>query len=149
MGKFSTLLIAVLLSLSYSYIASMASVNAWLSVLVLRGLSIVKPRTVVACDWTDSFGCLLEKTDMLFREEVVESVKISKNEQFVDPCHIVPLNAPVSLCDKFHCHCVCFLLGELQEKDRPIPRNVFSILMSSQRQSVLPPKGKCKFNNHK
>ena len=54
---------------------SMATLSAWLSVLVKRGLEIVKPRTVVKYLWEDTFGSLLEKLDVT--DVSVEKVQIA------------------------------------------------------------------------
>ena len=35
---------------------SMATLSAWLSILVKHGLEIIKPQTVVKCLWEDTFG---------------------------------------------------------------------------------------------
>ena len=66
---------------------------------------MVRSRTVIKCEWNQSFGSLLEQLDGL--EETIEKVEISKNESFMDPVHIVPLDAPVSLCKQFDCSFVC------------------------------------------
>ena len=56
----------------------------------------LKPRTIICCEWTDSFAAVLDKLED-YSEEVVEKVIISTNEKFVDPCHVVPLTAPISV----------------------------------------------------
>ena len=38
-----------------------ASSYAWPSVLVYRGATVAKRRTIVKCDWSDNFGALLKK----------------------------------------------------------------------------------------
>ena len=121
--------------------AAMSS-DAWLSVLVKRGCSVVKPRTVLSCLWTDSFSCILEKCSL--GEELVEKVVISTNDKFVDPCHIVPLSAPVSVCDRFQCNFVCFYLMMEAEGERAgnVARNASTILMSSgHHERLFPPNG--------
>ena len=77
--------------------AQMATAScAWLSVLVERGVACLKPRTIICCEWTDSFAAVLDKLED-YSEEVVEKVIISTNEKFVDPCPVVPLTAPISV----------------------------------------------------
>ena len=38
-----------------------ASSFVWPSVVVYRGDTVAKRRTIVKCDWSDNFGALLEK----------------------------------------------------------------------------------------
>lgn len=115
--------------------------SAWLSVVVKRGVVCLKPRTIVCCEWTDSFSALLDKLEEC-STEIVDKVIISTNEKFIDPSHVVPLSAPVSVCDQFRCNFVCFYLKDdqaaAQHQGQPV--NAFSILMSSQRERVLPSK---------
>ena len=118
--------------------------SAWLSVMVKRGVACLKPRTIVCCEWTDSFSAVLDKLES-YSEETVDKVIISTNEKFVDPCHVVPLTAPVSVCDQFRCNFVCFYLKDsegIQAQQQP---DAFTILMRSQRDRVLPPKSKAFF----
>ena len=82
-------------------ICIMATSSAWLSILVKRGQDIVKPRTVMKCSWEEMFGALLDKLDL--PETTIEKVHISANEKFIDPVHVVPIDAPVCLCDPFKC----------------------------------------------
>ena len=89
----------------------MATSFAWLSVLVKRGTSVVMSRTVLKCDWDQSFGSLLEQLDGL-AEETIEKIEISKNESFVNPVHVVPVDAPVSLCKQFDCSFVCIHIAQ-------------------------------------
>ena len=84
--------------------------SAWLSVMVKRGVACLKPRTIVCCEWTDSFSTVLDKLES-YSEETVDKVMISTNKKFVDPCHVVPLTAPVSVCDQFRYNFVCFYLN--------------------------------------
>ena len=97
-----------------------------------------KPRTIVCCEWTDSFSAVLDKLESYSEETVI----ISTNEKFVDPCHVVPLTAPVSVCDQFQCNFVCFYYQVAQAQQQP---DAFTILMRSQRDRVLPPKSKAFF----
>ena len=53
---------------------------------------MVRSRTVLKCEWNQSFGSLLEKLDGL-SEETIEKIE---NESFVDPAHVVPVDAPVN-----------------------------------------------------
>ena len=117
----------------------MATLSAWLSVLVKRGLEIVKPRTVVKCLREDTFGSLLEKLDVT--NVSVEKVQIASNEKFTDPVHVVPLDAPVIICDQFKCMHVCISIEDIVRMS-PSERqpNAFEVLMASSRDIVLPNK---------
>ena len=66
------------------------AVNAWLSVLMKSGSSVIHPRTIVRCECT---GIVIRK--LSFPEETVLKVVISKNEKLIDPCHIVQLDSHV------------------------------------------------------
>ena len=77
----------------------MATFSLWLSVLVKRRQEVVKPRTVVKCSWEDTFGLLLDKLDMT--QVSIELVQIASNEKFSDPVHVIPIDAPVIICDQF------------------------------------------------
>ena len=74
----------------------MATSFAWLSVMIKQGQNVVKGRTIMKCSWEDTFGSLLEKFDDL-SDKSVEKIQISRNESFIDPVHVVPIDAPVSL----------------------------------------------------
>ena len=64
---------------------------------------------------------------------------LCSNEQFRDPVHVAPLNAPVELCRSYGFY-VCYHLedGEPVEQDGRPTRNAFQILMSSHTQRILP-----------
>lgn len=89
--------------------------SACLSVLVKRGGSVAYPRTIVRCEWIDTFGTVIRK--LSFPEEMVFKVLISKNEKFIDPCHIVPISSPVKLCDQFQSPFVCYYLIVEEKKE--------------------------------
>ena len=84
----------------------MATSNAWLSVMVKSCSTIVKPRNIVKCSWEDNFRSLLEKMDMP-KGTAINKIQISSNEKFIDPVHVVPESAPLSLCNQFKCMFVC------------------------------------------
>lgn len=114
----------------------MATLSAWLSVLVKRGQEVIKPRTVVKCCWEDTFGSLLDKLDM-----TQVSIELSANEKFTDPVHVVPIDAPVIICDQFKCMHVCVTIESMERIHAPERRpNAFDVLMASSRDVVLPPK---------
>ena len=75
--------------------------TSWLSV-------IVKLRIVVNCLWEDTFGSLLEMLDVT--DVTIEKVQIASNGKFTDPVHVVPLDAPIIVCDQFKCMHECPLL---------------------------------------
>ena len=117
----------------------MATLSAWLSVLVKRGQEVIKPRTVVKCSWEDTFGSLLDKLDVT--QVSIELIQIAANEKFTDPVHVVPIDAPVIICDQFKCMHVCITIESMEtihaSERRP---NAFCVLMASSRDVVLPPK---------
>ena len=80
--------------------ASSTNTVAWPSVMVKRLQTVVKERIILKCFWDDSFGSLLLKfgCDDLEAETIHEAI-ISNNNKFIDPCHKVPIDAPVSVCD--------------------------------------------------
>ncbi len=78
---------------------------AWLSVIVKSGLNVIHPRTIVKCNWDDRFCSLLTK--LKYEQATVIKIEISRTEKFVDPVHIVPMDAPVILCEQFNCYNVC------------------------------------------
>jgi len=116
--------------------------NAWLSVLARRGVTVVYPRTIKCCQWTDTFGMVIKSVG--FEEDMVSKVQISNNERFQGVCHFVELTSPVLLCEQFHCQYVCydlFMDEQLTNKKVSETRNAFTILMDSQRMRSLPAKG--------
>ena len=115
--------------------------NAWLSIIARKGAVVVYPRTIRCQQWSDTFGMVIQNIG--FDEELVEKVLIANNEKFVDPCHIVQLNSPVSLCHQFNCSHICYNLLEQPNKIAVINerQNAFTILMNSQRERLLPEKG--------
>ena len=81
-----------------------------------KGALVVRPRTIVPCEWTDTFNSLLCKLGV--EDEIIERTIISNNDKFLDPTHIVPLTAPLSLCDQFKYNFVCFCLESQQQPAR-------------------------------
>jgi len=94
---------------------------------------------IVQCAWCDTFTEVLEKLDPQLASVSVEKVVLCSNEQFRDPVHVAPLNAPVELCKSYGFN-VCYHLedGEPVEQDGRPTRNAFQILMSSHTQRILP-----------
>ena len=122
----------------WAFIMAMA-ICAWLSVLVKQGQTVVKSRTIVICCWEENFESILDKFEGLSKG-TIKKIQISKDEKFIDP-HIVPVDAPVSLCDQFSCANVCiFISADSAEAatSRSGP-NAFDRLMASSREIVLPP----------
>ena len=91
----------------------MATSAAWLSILVKQGREVVQPQCVVKCSWEDKYAALLEQFDGM-SDCTIEKVQISTNAQFADPVHIVPIDAPVSLCEQFKCCHVCISIVRVQ-----------------------------------
>ena len=79
--------------------------------------------------------------------EKISHVSILKSEKFIDLCHRVLVDAPVSLCDQFGCNQVC-IYREADEASKLTPkRTVASVLMEPSCEVVLPqpispPEGK-------
>ena len=101
----------------------------------------IKPRKIVKCSWEDSFRSLLEKMDMP-EETVIDKIQISSNEKFIDPVHVVPESAPVSLCDQFQCSFVCIHIeaAERVPVSTGTPVNALQVLLQKSHEFVLPPK---------
>lgn len=114
------------------------STFAWLSVVVKRAENVIKPREIMKCSWTDTFGSLLLKYGSDVSSERVSHVVISKNEKFIDPCHRVPADAPLSVCDQFGCLNVCVYLESSTTISLTTERTVTSVLMERSREIVLP-----------
>ena len=93
---------------------------------------------MLKCEWNQSFGSLLEQLDGL--EETIEKIEISKNESFVDPVHVVPVDAPVSLCKQFDCSFVCIHIAQRDSvpSDEASMPNALLRLMESSCRLVLP-----------
>lgn len=70
--------------------------------------------------------------------EKISHVSISKSEKFIDPCHRVPVDAPVSLCDQFGCNHVCVYLEADEASNLTPKRTVASVLMEHSCEVVLP-----------
>ena len=115
----------------------MAVSSAWLSVLVKRAETVIKPREILQCSWTDSFASLLLKYGSDLQSERISHVVIALNEKFVDPCHRVPADAPLSLCDQFSCRNVCVYL-ETTNVSLTAERTIASVLMERSREIMLP-----------
>ena len=134
----------------------MAATFAWLSVVVKRAESVIKSREILKCSWTDTFGSLLLKYGSDLESERISHVVISKNEKFIDPCHRVPADAPVSLCDQFGCVNVCIYLQSVESTSASLTaeRTIASVLIERSREIVLPqpissPEGKTLRANQK
>ena len=119
----------------------MAASFAWLSVIVKRGLTVEQKSKIVKCNWEDSFGELLQKTNERFQTSTIEKVVICKNDRFID-VQEVSIDLPVFICKQFECKFICFML----KKDEQIAvssnvggRNAFEIMMNRSRELVLPP----------
>ena len=85
---------------------AMATSFAWISVLAKRADQVVKGREILKCSWEDTFGSLLLRFGDEMKAEKISHV-ISKSKKFIDPCHKVPVDAPVTLCVQFGCNNVC------------------------------------------
>ena len=119
--------------------SKMAASFAWLSVLLKRGLHVIKNRTIVKASWEESFGALVEKVGSEFAQEHIARIVIAKSEKFVET-HEVAIDAPVSVCQMFNCNHVCiYLENEARESQVPVT-NAFSVLMASSQELVLPPR---------
>lgn len=105
--------------------------------LVKRGQKVVKPRCVVKCSWEDKFGTLLDQFDGM-SECTIEKIQISTSAKFTDPVHIIPIDAPSSLCDKFKCCHVCISIVCVESPATSSIRSAFDVLMVSSREIVLP-----------
>ena len=55
----------------------MASIFAWPSVSVVRGGRSLVARKIVKCEWTDTFGGLLEKTNRTLVDANVDKVQVN------------------------------------------------------------------------
>ena len=110
--------------------------SAWLSVIVKKAERVVKGREILKCSWEDTYGSLLLKLRM--EKETISYIVISRTEKFCDPCHKVPVDAPVILCEQFNCMHVCIYLEAEASTVTPPARTVNSVLMENSLQIVLP-----------
>ena len=89
--------------------------------------------------WIAKANLSLDKLDMT--QVCIELVQIASNEKFSDPVHVIPIDAPVIICDQFKCMHVCITIESMEtirvSEQRP---NAFDVLMASSRDVVLPPK---------
>ena len=90
-----------------------------------------------------SVTCVLSKIlyryDEALDTEEVQSVKISKEEKFLDP-HCVPLDAPLMLLNQFNCQHVCFTLCTSVTTVPTASRNAFDVIMQQSKELRLPPE---------
>ena len=121
---------------------------AWVSVVVKRCEHVIKEREILKCSWEDSFCSLLLKFgNNGLQQEHIFHIIISKNEKFIDPCHKVQPDAPITLCDSFGCMNICIYLVEQCMETIPSQANGLSVLMKNSCEIVLPkpisaPEGK-------
>ena len=128
-----------------------SSLNEWLSVVLKRGLVIIKNRVIVQCSCEETFGALVRKVAPELEEERVKRVVISADEKFVD-VHEVAMEAPISVCRLFNCkHCCIYFESADSTSGKSVvqvlKKNAFSLLMENARKlhlpSILvPPEGK-------
>ena len=90
----------------------MASMYCWPSVSIKRGARVTVGRKVIKAEFAWTFGYLLIFIDGSFSSEQVRLVIISKNDQFIDPVHEVPLDSPVQLCQQYGLNVCYFLMPE-------------------------------------
>ena len=65
-------------------------------------------------------------------EVSIEKVQIAPNEKFADPVHVVPIDAPVIICDQFKCIHVCVSVKDIVRVPSCSGRqNAFDVLMAS------------------
>ena len=76
----------------------MASMYCWPSVSKIKhSARLIVGRKVIKAQFEWTFGYLLISIDGSFLSEQVTHVITSKNDQFIDPVHEVPLDSPVQL----------------------------------------------------
>ena len=68
----------------------------------------------------------------------IEKIQISSTKKFVDPVHIVPVDAPVSLCEQFKCFNVCITVAGTLPHVSTMERNAFEVMMVASHEMVLP-----------
>ena len=89
----------------------MAASFAWLSFSVRRRSTVIVSRKILKCEWSSTYGEILEKLDPQFVDVPVEKVVLCSNEQFKDPVHVAPLNAPIELCQSYGFN-LCYYLED-------------------------------------
>ena len=119
-----------------------SSLNEWLSVVLKRGLVIIKNRVIVQCSCEETFGALVRKVAPELEEERVKRVVISADEKFVD-VHEVAMEAPISVCRLFNCkHCCIYFESADSTSGKSVvqvpKKNAFSLLMENTRKLHLP-----------
>lgn len=83
------------------------------------------------------FVYIWSRYDENMATENVEKVEISKDDRFSDP-HVVPIDAPLILLDRFKCLFVCFYLALIVSVTIPC-RSAFDVVMEQSRELRLPP----------
>ena len=86
------------------------TLHEWLSVVLKRGVVIVKNRTEMKCSCEETFGSLVRKVAAEFQEERVKRIVISTDEKFI-VIHEVSVDAPpIGVCKLSNCkhYCIYF-----------------------------------------
>ena len=115
----------------------MASTYCWPSVSIKRGASLVVARKVVKAEYGWTFGYLLVVIDNSFSNEQVARVITSKNDQFIDPVHEVPLDSPVELCQQYGLK-VCYYLMPQQTENYTVADVYFNFYFAYLLTLCLP-----------
>ena len=119
----------------------MASMYFWPSVSIKRGANLIVARKVVRAEYDWTFGHLLTVINSSWLNVSVTRVAVSKNEQFVDPVHDLPLDSPVQLCQQYGNN-ICYYLAPQNtvEESSKHRKNAFEVLMSSSKERKRPGK---------
>ena len=76
--------------------------------------------------------------DRSFLSEQVSRVITSKNDQFIDPVHEVPLDSPVQLYQQYGLNVCYFLMPEHETVSTAQQRNAFEVMMQSSNERKCP-----------
>ena len=116
----------------------MVSMYCWPSVSIKRGTRLIVGRKVIKAEFEWKFGYLLISIDGSFSSEQVTRVITSKNDQFIDPVHEVPLDSPVKLCQQYGLNVCYFLMPEHETVSTAQRRNAFEVIMQSSNERKCP-----------
>jgi len=113
-------------------------------VSIKRGTNILIPRKEVRAEYDWMFSQLLTVVSSFMLDASGTRVTVSKNEQFIDPVHELPLDSPIQLCQQYGNN-ICHYLAPLDiiESSSDSSKQcgiAFEVLMSSSKERKWPRK---------
>ena len=116
----------------------MASIYCWPSVSIKHRARLIVGRKVIKAEFEWTFGYLLISIDGSFSSKQVTRIITSKNNQFIDLVHEVPLDSSVQLYQQYRLNPCYFLMPEHETVSTAQQRNAFKIMMQSSNERKCP-----------